>query len=542
MSGAPSKVAHVPAAVASLFFVAQLAIASDAPAQPVEKKPTVAFVDVNVVPMDSARVLEGQTVVVEGDHIAALGPAETIVVPGGAQVIQARGQYLMPGLADMHTHLSGVTRAMPSRELLRNYLSEGVTTIRLLGGVEEDEKLRQAITREEIVGPTIYSAGKIIVGEPKYLKPARYLFTAKVAAIFLAFGLVASLITWGVRRRQHRPLGRARKLLVMGCAALAALGAALVQLDVISFKREIERMYPWCTVVDTEDAVRAEVRRRKSEGYDLVKLYDYLSKPLYFAALDEAKKQGMYVVAHVPDEMTVEEALAGGLNEVAHLDEFMTTHMLGKAHPHSGFNEVTFDLEAVPRSAKATAEHGAMVVSNLVTDETAYQLLEGPSQHLARPEYAVASPSAIEAWKTEGRAVDWQGQQEWRRHTMQPYLMKVARALHEAGVPLLLGTDISVEGMLPWHIHRDLELLVEVGLTPFEALQAGTTNAAQSVRRAGRAGDFGVVQVGKRADLLLLKENPLEKISATRQRVGVMARGRWYPQDAPKVAERGRGD
>ena len=111
-----------------------------------------------------------------------------------------------------------------------------------------------------------------------------------------------------------------------------------------------------------------------------------------------------------------------------------------------------------------------------------------------------------------------------------PFFMTLTKALHDGGVPLLIGTDITVEGMVPAHIHRDLELLVEAGLTPYEALEAGTKNAGISVQRMGRDGSFGTVEVDQRADLMLLEQNPLDNIGHTRNRIGVMARGQWFTQ------------
>jgi len=109
-------------------------------------------------------------------------------------------------------------------------------------------------------------------------------------------------------------------------------------------------------------------------------------------------------------------------------------------------------------------------------------------------------------------------------------LMTLTKALHDAGVPLLIGTDMSVEGMVPAHIHRDLELLVDAGLTPFQALEAGTKNAGISVAKMGRDGSFGTVVVGQLGNLILLEKNPLENISNTRKRIGVMAHGKWFTQ------------
>ena len=123
-----------------------------------------------------------------------------------------------------------------------------------------------------------------------------------------------------------------------------------------------------------------------------------------------------------------------------------------------------------------------------------------------------------------------QAQQEWRRNTLQPFLVQMIQGLHAAGVLLLIGTDVSVGGMVPRHIHRELELLVEAGLSPFEALVAGTKNAGLSVQRMGSPDVFGELATGHRADLILLESNPLENISATRQRAGVMTRGKWYTQ------------
>ena len=111
-----------------------------------------------------------------------------------------------------------------------------------------------------------------------------------------------------------------------------------------------------------------------------------------------------------------------------------------------------------------------------------------------------------------------------------PFFMTLTKALHDGGVPLLIGTDIAVEGMVPAHLHRDLELLVEAGLTPYEALEAGTKNAGIAVTRMGRDGSFGTVEVGQRADLILVEGNPLESVSHTRNRIGVMVRGQWFTQ------------
>jgi hypothetical protein len=211
------------------------------------------------------------------------------------------------------------------------------------------------------------------------------------------------------------------------------------------------------------------------------------------------------------------------------VDEYITHHWIGYEPPLEKFVEYEIDYAAIPRSVALTKDNNVTVVSNLVTDETIYRALEDTAGLFAKPEYVVVRPEVLQGWRT-GRFVNWQGQQDYRRQVAQPFFSTLIKALHDAGVPILIGTDTSVQGMLPYHIHRELELLVEAGLTPFEALEAGTKNAGISVARMGRDGSFGTVAVGQRADLMLLEENPLESVSHTRQRLGVMVRGQWFTQ------------
>jgi imidazolonepropionase-like amidohydrolase len=113
-------------------------------------------------------------------------------------------------------------------------------------------------------------------------------------------------------------------------------------------------------------------------------------------------------------------------------------------------------------------------------------------------------------------------------------LYRLTRALSDSGVPLLLGTDSpQIPGMFAGSsIHEDLAHMVIAGLTPFQALSAGTRNAGEFVAST-RAGSepFGLVAPGHRADLILAEGNPLGALGILRQPAGVMARGRWYPQE-----------
>ena len=133
-----------------------------------EPDTVTAFVDVTVLPMDGERALEDQTVLVRDGVIASIGSRDEVRVPPGAQVIDGRGKYLMPGLVDMHVHVmydndlllfaaNGVTR-------VRNMW--GMTGMKLSLGFPDQLVLREAIAAGELFGPAIYTTGPVMEGEP----------------------------------------------------------------------------------------------------------------------------------------------------------------------------------------------------------------------------------------------------------------------------------------------------------------------------------------------------------------------------------------
>jgi imidazolonepropionase-like amidohydrolase len=126
---------------------------------------TLAIVGASVLPMDGVtEVLHDATVLVRGSHIAAVGPSSRVTVPAGAQRIDGRGKWVMPGLVDAHTHFMWPTRA-PERDLPL-YLASGVTTVRNMRGVPEHLALRDRVARGDLVGPTIYTGGPYLERTP----------------------------------------------------------------------------------------------------------------------------------------------------------------------------------------------------------------------------------------------------------------------------------------------------------------------------------------------------------------------------------------
>lgn len=133
---------------------------------PVQRPDTVvAFLDVTVIPMDWERTIPGQTVVVRGSRIAAMGPSDRVKVPAGAVRVVGLGKFLIPGLGEMHAHIPG--GESPDSIIERTlflYVSGGITTIRGMLGHPRHLDLRARAARNELLSPTIYTSGPSLNG------------------------------------------------------------------------------------------------------------------------------------------------------------------------------------------------------------------------------------------------------------------------------------------------------------------------------------------------------------------------------------------
>ena len=129
------------------------------------QEPVVAFVDVHVIPMNQAGVLDHQTVIVRGNRIATVGPVSQVHVVAGATTIDGRGKYLMPGLGEMHGHLPNANAGSELTEnVLFLYVANGVTTVRGMQGVLAHLELKGRIARGELLGPRLWVPGPPLTG------------------------------------------------------------------------------------------------------------------------------------------------------------------------------------------------------------------------------------------------------------------------------------------------------------------------------------------------------------------------------------------
>jgi hypothetical protein len=167
-----------------------------------------------------------------------------------------------------------------------------------------------------------------------------------------------------------------------------------------------------------------------------------------------------------------------------------------------------------------------------VVDDVIVEKLFHPDRFLQRPETRYLPAGYLEGFRSdrEKHQRQFQGAEVFApfKYRLDQKLLAELKAMD---ICLLLATDAGSGkmGLVPgFSVHDELDILVANGFTPYEAIRTGTVNAARVVALMGRDGNFGTIETGKRADLILVTENPLEDVAHIRGIVGVMAAGRWY--------------
>lgn len=437
-----------------VFAAWTLGGAAAAHAQADDDRPqAVAFVGVHVVPMDREALLENHTVVVSGGRIQRIGPAGRVPVPDGALRIDARGKYLMPGLAEMHAHIPPTDVTDEQVEpLFLLYISNGITTIRGMLGHPSHLALRDRIARGELPGPRIYTSGPSLNGNS----------------------------------------------------------------------------------IPSPDSARAAVRHQKAMGYDFLKLHPGLTRASFDAIAAEARRLGIPFAGHVSAAVGVRRALEARQATIDHLDGYVEALVPeGAASGPSqffGFNLMAHvDLSRIPDLARATRDAGVWNVPtmSLFLD---FASDEAPEALAARQETRYLPRPQVENWVNAVRNL--RSNEAYSAESARRFLetrSAILAALHHAGARLLLGSDAPQVFNVPgFSIHQELQALVDAGLTPYEALASGTRNVALFF---GAEREFGTVQEGKAADLILLDANPLADVRNVQRRAGVVVRGRWLPEE-----------
>jgi len=428
---------------------------------------SIAIRHVTVIDMTGAAPRRNMTVLISGDRIAEI--ARRARIPRGTKLIDGSGKFLIPGLWDMHVHFTEVETTFPL------FIANGVTGVRNMGG-ELDDLLdwRARVTAGTLLGPRILTCGPIVDGP----EPAA-----------------------------HGPH----------------------------------------VVVNNAAEARATVRMLKQRGADCVKVYDRLSRDSYFAIINEAKKLGLPVVGHVPLSISSVEASDAGQKSIEHLGSIFegTSTIESELMALERSSEPVTEPADFPRRIAArgtrmldtySREKARHVFSRFVSNRTwqvptlefkwAQTFIDDLNQHPdERLQYI--PESQLQWWRPEKNFFARYRTPEYivfRKRLWEKELSLVG-AMHRAGVPFMTGTDLSGAFVFPgFSLHHELELFVDAGFTPMEALQAATRNPAIFL---GESKSLGTIEPGKIATLILLDANPLADIRNTRRIRAVFLNGKY---------------
>jgi len=423
---------------------------------PVAVRPgDIAITDVSVVPMSSDGVLAHHTVVVRGDRIVAVAPSAAVRLPDGITVVDGKGKWLMPGLADMHVHTW-------YEDDLTMFLAAGVTTVRNMWGVPQHLAWRSQIARGQRLGPTIITAGGLIDGDPP---------------------------EWP------------------GSIVLS----------------------------DPADADRL-VTAQKAAGYDFLKPVGRLSRAAYEALAAAGKRHGMVLSGHVATAVGLEGALSAHQRSIEHLDGYLRALIRRGVRLPPDDDSVAWlrtllsglDLSRLPGLVHRTIAAGTWNCPTLIVYDRVPELYDVAAIE-RRVKWLDLEPAAVRAsWAHDFGANQYAAEDTATLREYNAQLGRIAAALAAANAPILVGTDAGGPYVVPGEsLHDEIELLVAAGVPRPRVLRAATADAW---RYLGRPREAGVVEVGARADLLLVASDPLTS-PLPLVPDGVMVRGRWLSHD-----------
>jgi imidazolonepropionase-like amidohydrolase len=433
---------------------------------------TLTITNATVIDVSTGALQRGATIVVDGKRIVSVGSSSATTQSHG-KVVDAKGMYVIPGLWDMHTHAYfGWTRDFGDNYVLPLFIANGITGIRDMGSdLDAVLRARSAVAAHRLVGPRMVVSGPMLDGP-------HVSFNASFAIATPADG-------------------------------------------------------------------RKAVDLLKSRGVDFIKIQSGVPRDAYFAIAAEAKARGIEFEGHVPDAIRASEAVSSGQRTFEHLigifeastpdeDAFLQRRYGAGKDPSANKSlaalldryDAAREANIIQLLAKNTVwqcptlfwERGQWLV-DVIDYAQDPDIAYTPHSWIAK-KYPSMRKSIAESMDADSLAV---------RRRFVEHELDIVRKLHVTGVPFLAGTDTpaGVDVTPGISLHLELQRFVAAGFTPLEALQTATINPA---RFLGKLSDYGSVQSGRVADLVLLRSNPLDDIANTRAIAGVVADGKYWSQ------------
>jgi len=391
---------------------------------------TTAIVGATLIDGRGGPVLSDSVVIVRGERIAAVGNRSTVKIPQGAEVVDAKGLTLLPGLIDAHFHIDG-DDSLPAL-----YLSHGITSIRDPGQwIEAYDTARKAPAPV----PRLFLCGPHLDSPPAAYPKDSY-------------------------------------------------------------------------IVRDADETRLAVNRFANDGASAIKVYFRLPLALVKVAIDSAHARGIPVMGHL-EIVDARDAIDAGIDGIEHATSFGT---------------------ALLPLRDAEKYRQAVLADNNARREGRYQVWN--SIDLNTPQARSLFKLIVERGVFVSPTLAVFERQPGDKETTDVHVhgFKQMEAfvglVNKAGAKIVVGSHSDVpHAKRGWAYQRELELLVESGLTPMEAIVAGTLENARYFRVQDR---LGSIEVGKLADLLIVEGDPLKDINNMRRVKRVMLNGQWQRSES----------
>ncbi|HVS66143.1 MAG TPA: amidohydrolase family protein [Thermoanaerobaculia bacterium] len=470
--------AAILSAAAGALLLGALTLSASADAQQAGARggPPLLLRDAVVIDGRGGAAAPANSVIVAEGVIAAIGPARELEARyPSAEARDLHGRFLVPGFVDAHAHVT-------------------------LGPVEVSVEGGEPAVR--------------VLGDPQV--------APRSLRTLLAHGVTSARDPGGATAETVR----VRDAVASG----ELLGPRLVVAGAVIDRTPFEGL---TTRVESAEEVRAEVRRQAAAGVDLIKLYAWLEPELIRAGVEEARAHALPAVAHLM-HTTWTEGAELGLHSVLHIvpgspellpeaeraayrEEMKTTAFFA-----TWFERADLDGSEMRAAIAALARNRTFLDPTLVAFEPAF-FGDRPEQTTARLGLELATPSLAASWPGFRFDLGWNPQTYRRAQDAWPKVLELTRRLHRAGVRLTAGTDANNPWTVPGpSFHRELELLAEAGIPLADVLTIATRNGAEAL---GLLAETGTIEEGKRADLVALRKNPLERPGATRSIEWVMKDG-----------------
>lgn len=432
-------------------------------------EPLLVLHNLQLVDVDTGQLVQDQLVVIKQDRIQAILPSTELSSYPKSQQLDAGGRYLIPALWDMHVHFEGRDLVEDNALLLPVYLAYGITGVREAASNLAPVVLnwRTQVEQGKLLGPKIFTAGQKFEG--------------------------------------------------------------------------IDSLWDGDLEIGNEAEMLAGMDKLQQMKVDFIKITENTLQPdLYLATIKEAKKRGLLVSSHAPYGTSIQQLAEAGLSSLEHASYLVRLGFADEASIAAAVRAGTltnqqaaehykagFDQQQAIKGYRMLKQLNVAVTPTLIGGQQLAHLHDTDHSHDEFLKYLTKDFTSNYQWRIDRMANETPAQQQQRKDkelliaSQLPYLL-------QSGVTLLAGSDSAALNTYVYPaqaLHDELELFQQAGLTPAQILQTATINGARFMHEDK---DYGSISVGKKADLVLLNQNPLVDIKASRSIDTLVYQGRVY--------------